>query len=480
MGWDVAIWGTLELHTKGIAAWRRTVVDGSACKDWKLWFKNAPPGEPRTAQKHLDEWAKFSAKGHEFLEVRDMPGGVAIEGFVSKETFVERAQQIAALFRVADQQKARGEVYFVGVGGGDFAYRLRLDGKGKSKLEAQDEEELEMAPEAMAILRKMSARLPEAKKGKGAPKPKPAAPSAEGPAMSGDAAAALAEVRRRIESAKPADVAKAAAGLPPEVAIVVSPRPMAVTTAFPTTDMLIAGLTKVDGLSGEEAASRDRAAIRLLAKLDPAAAEPLAIRLLGADSPLDTRWGAAFALAGAKSDAAVEALMSAFTTAAGKADPMFGYSSYLRRGAEVALIATGRSDACDRLVAMLTDDLLDVGKNAPAPSDEEGLDRMDKVAGIFRVLGKMRCPGAWDRVEQIVRTHPSRGIRETAAEALLFMADPRAIKAAFGEAPQAFFKKFVVRGHMYPVGPIELFNRSHAEASAKKLIAAVKASKKAK
>ena len=62
MGWDIAIWGTLKMDPSMQAAWRKTVMNGRSWKDWKAWFKNASPGEPRevatVSYTHLDVYKR--------------------------------------------------------------------------------------------------------------------------------------------------------------------------------------------------------------------------------------------------------------------------------------------------------------------------------------------------------------------------------------------------------------------------------------
>jgi hypothetical protein len=496
MGWDVAIWGSLDLPPGKVDAWLGTVVDGRRWKGWKLWFANEIPGGSRTVAQHLAEWKKLDGQGRHAVDVTIEGPRVEVSGLVPQEAFVERAQAYVSVFRAAEAVGAKGTVMFVGADT-PIAYRLTLAGPGKKSRFEELDEDAGPNPEVIRIVESMAARIakkaaakpaakakkaaggtatkekPAAKaksaaapkKGTAAPKKGAAPPATSLPA---EARAALDDVQARLAKASDAALMKAAAAT--ELPLLHKGQLVPLAEAFPTAAALREGLRGGPGLSPDEADALHRAALELLAKLDLAAAEPAALRLVASDVPMALRWGAAAALAGSKSDAAVAALLDALAEkGAGSTARGFGFAAPLRRAAEHALALTGRADVGDRVLAMLTDDALAIRAGATGDyvyANDREKDKQDFVRGILHVLGRLKHRPAWDRVAGVLRSHPLWEVRLMAAEALAYMARPDEIRGAFGEEPEAFFKKYV--------GVLGVFDRVKGEAVGKKLLAWVK------
>jgi len=160
MGYDIALWGSLKFPEGGVEAWRKLAVDGKAWSDWSMWFENAEGSAPRAVAEHLAEWESFGEGSH-FFAVKAAAAKVDVQAFFSQDVFVEKAQAIAALFRVAERAGATGKVTFAGVGT-PLAYRLTLAKKG-STFEALDED-LESSADVLKVLGAAEKREKERKK----------------------------------------------------------------------------------------------------------------------------------------------------------------------------------------------------------------------------------------------------------------------------------------------------------------------------
>lgn len=429
MGWDIAIWGTLKMDPSVQAAWRKTVMNGRSWKDWKAWFKNASPGEPREVAKALASWAKRSVRGHELLEVKAGKQGIEVLGYVSKVAFIEEARDIATLFRCAEKAGATGSITFAGVGLSE-AYRLELTASGSS-LKVLDED-LEGSPEVQRICRILLERDEAAQAAKAAKK----------------------STRKSAES-------------------------VPVPTTSPATKSATPG-GEERGLSAEGQAALEEMYTRLakaddtarVATLDRAGSEPLLRRLASPSVPLSVRVGAVRALCGFQSDETVQVLLVAFDEAAGSVNKKFvGYDSPLRRAAAAALVATGRQDVFAAVLSRLTERACKI-KAGPtgqhiAPHTK-WYEMHDYVEGITYVLGHAKYRPAWDRLAEVVRTSPLLSLRLLAIGALVQMADRSEIEGALGENADAFYARAFGTGVFNPTKPEEVGKKLIAYVSKQK------------
>lgn len=466
-------------------AWRKTVVRGRGWKDWKAWFRNASPGEPREVAAVLASWAKRSRRGDELLATTAGKHGIEVIGYISKDAFIEEARDIASLFRCAEEVGATGSITFAGVGLSE-AYRLELSESGSS-LVALDED-LEASPEVKRIcgivlsrgeaLQAAKAAKKAAKKGiSAAPsaKPSPAetgsVPAGAGQGRSEEARAALEAVHARLAKVDDAALVEAAAKV--EELIVDGERGSRLTKLYRGAAAVREGLRPQTGQEPEAFASRQRAAMVLLAKLERDGAEPLLRQLAASSALFSLRVGAVIALAGCRSDETVKVLFEAFDEAAGWVNKKFvGYDSPLRRAAARSLVATGRADVFQDVLGRLTAKACEM-KAGPtgqhlAP-EKKAYEKHDYIEGITYVLGHAKYRPAWDRLVEMVRTSQIISLRLLAIEALVRMAEPSEIEGALGEKANAFHSRAFGLGVFNPTKPEEI---------GKKLIAYVKKQKR--
>jgi HEAT repeat protein len=475
MGWDVAIWGSLELPEGQLDAWLDLVVDGSRWKGWKLWFENPIPGKPRRVKDHLAEWKKLTDAGRQAFAVELGKDVMKVSGLVPKEVFVGRAQEYVAVFRCADALGARGTVTFVGVAA-PLTYRLTLPGPGKKSTFTALAEDLETTPEVMQIIaaagasyRETAAAKKTAKKTatakKGAKAGGGTLPASSALVLPSEASRALDAVHAKL--AEVADRALVAAARAFDRNVHINGDWRSLEEAFPTAEALRSGLRGAQAATPEDLASAHRAAIGLLAKIDREAAAPLVRRLAAPDVPPQVRWGAIEALTGAKDDALVDMLLDVFEAPTEKAAPPFESPPPLRSAAERALVGMGRPDVGARMLALLTDKALAIKAGVTGdyvhPSAKEK-DRQDLVTRTFRVIGELGYRPAWDRLAGIMKGHHLREVRRDAARALFKLARPEEIRGAFGEDPVAFMDRYSIEGQ---------FAALDAEKLAKKLVAYV-------
>ncbi len=162
------------------------------------------------------------------------------------------------------------------------------------------------------------------------------------------------------------------------------------------------------------------AAITELATLDPAAAEPIALRMLASDRSEDVKKAAASALAGASSDEALEALLKAFTG-----------SEKLREYAGAALAGLGHPKATARALGLLTPELvamtnyklpkgLSGAKKAAAEKEQKEHHEQVAFAGaILDLLASRKDSATTATVLDVFRKHKVKEVRGAAARALL-------------------------------------------------------------
>jgi HEAT repeat protein len=163
-----------------------------------------------------------------------------------------------------------------------------------------------------------------------------------------------------------------------------------------------------------------RTAVELLGDRDPAAAEPIALRLLAEDRSGEVRKAAVTALGGGKSDATLDALFKAFANAD------------LRRQAGLALARLDHPKATERAVALLTPELLSLANLKLPKADTKAkkeqnakLERehSDKVAFLSFVLDllasrKDKLQTA-ETVLGVFHNHKIKEVKNAAALALL-------------------------------------------------------------
>ncbi len=161
-------------------------------------------------------------------------------------------------------------------------------------------------------------------------------------------------------------------------------------------------------------------AIRELAELDMATAEPIALGFLAGDRSIDVKRAAVTALAGASSDAALDALYD-----------VFSQGTELRATAGISLISFKHAKATDRALALLTPELLALGpfkarkadtKAAKAANDKaqkEHHAQVDLLQAVLELLAGRKDKDTSAVVLRVFREHKLKEVRESAARALL-------------------------------------------------------------
>jgi HEAT repeat protein len=161
------------------------------------------------------------------------------------------------------------------------------------------------------------------------------------------------------------------------------------------------------------------AALRALASLDPAGAEPVAIEFLEGIDP-DLRVAAAGVLARSASDRVLELLLAA---AGDEHAP-------LQEAALSSLAASVHPAAGARTFALLTADALAIrtyrGTSSPVPEDER---KVSLVMGVIRATRSHMTDERGRRLVELARGHRVIGVRELAAEVVLEAGTPVALTA---------------------------------------------------
>lgn len=193
-------------------------------------------------------------------------------------------------------------------------------------------------------------------------------------------------------------------------------------------------------------------AIRELAAVDPIAAEPLARARLAEDEVDEVKVAAALALSVATSDASLEALVAAFTSA-----------PRLHAGTGLALAASPHPEATARILSLLTPDLKELAPRAAPPlsrwigaraaqekaraaeerRDYEGA--LERLTAVLALLGGRKDPRATAALLEIFRAHAVPKARDAAARALL----ASGYAGAFDElAPAVYDADFTTRAEL--------------------------------
>jgi hypothetical protein len=164
-----------------------------------------------------------------------------------------------------------------------------------------------------------------------------------------------------------------------------------------------------------------RTAIAELGELDPAQAEPIALRLLAGDKSAEVRRAAVAALAGGTSDEALDALFKAFTE-----------GSDLRTRAGYSLARLAHPRATERALSLLTPELLSLSnlklpkaetkakKEANAKLEKEHAEKVRFLAAVLDLLASRndRLQTA-ERVLGVFHDHKVKEVKNAAALALL-------------------------------------------------------------
>jgi HEAT repeat protein len=164
-----------------------------------------------------------------------------------------------------------------------------------------------------------------------------------------------------------------------------------------------------------------RTAVTELSELDPGAVEPIALRLLAEDRSAEVKRAAASALGGATSDAALDALMTAFAG-----------SRELRHAAGLSLARLGHPGTTERAIALLTPEMLALTSpklpKADTPAKKKANEKIERehreqVAFLESVLDLLASRtdklGTADTVLSVFRNHKVKDVRNAAARALL-------------------------------------------------------------
>ena len=161
-------------------------------------------------------------------------------------------------------------------------------------------------------------------------------------------------------------------------------------------------------------------AVDLLANLDPAQAEPIALRLCAEDRSIDVRRAAVLTLGGGTSDAALDVLFDAFQ------------NRHLETVAGIALARFNHPRATERALALLTPELLALrelklpkadtkAKKAANEKLETALsNQVYFVSTVLKLLGGRKDElNTLEKVLEVFRDHRIKDVRNAAALALL-------------------------------------------------------------
>jgi HEAT repeat protein len=203
------------------------------------------------------------------------------------------------------------------------------------------------------------------------------------------------------------------------------------------------------------------AAIAELAELDPAAAEPIALKMLANDRADDVKRAAVSALSGATSDEALDALFKVFTG-----------TERLRSHAGVSLAQLSHPKTTERAVTLLTPALLSMtpykmpkglsgAKKAAAEKEERAHHgEVGYLGEILDLLASRKDKDTSATVLDIFRKHKVKEVRGAAARALL----KSGYEGAFDElAPSVVEADWETRSefieHIFKVDPTRAFDR---------------------
>lgn len=189
------------------------------------------------------------------------------------------------------------------------------------------------------------------------------------------------------------------------------------------------------------------AAIAELGRIDPLTAEPIAIVLAEKDRSKDVRVAAVHALAGAPSDEALDVLLRAF-----------GGTAEMRSAAESSLAASKHPRATERIVALFTPELRDLGhyrikkattkeeKDAAAKEQKAHTNQIEYLVDLVDLITARGTDEGANLVLDAFRRHKVKEVRDAAARALLRIGFPGAweeLMPSLYDAPDATKDEFV-------------------------------------
>ncbi|MRG94660.1 HEAT repeat domain-containing protein [Polyangium spumosum] len=188
-------------------------------------------------------------------------------------------------------------------------------------------------------------------------------------------------------------------------------------------------------------------AIAELGRIDPLAAEPIAAVLAEKDRSKEVRVAAIHALAGAPSDAALEVLLRAF-----------GGTAEMRSAAETSLAASEHPRADERIVALFSPELRDLGhfrikktttkeeKDAAAKAQKAHGDKIEYLVDLVDLLTARGTEEGVNLVLEAFRQHKVKEVRDAAARALLRVGYPCAweeLVPSLQDAPDTTKEEFI-------------------------------------
>jgi len=189
------------------------------------------------------------------------------------------------------------------------------------------------------------------------------------------------------------------------------------------------------------------AAIAQLGRIDPLAAEPIAIVLSDKDRSKDVRVAAVHALAGAPSDETLGVLLRAF-----------GGTAEMRSAAESSLAVSKHPRANERILALFTPELRDLGhfrikktttkeeKDAAAKAQKAHTSQIEYLVDLVDLLTTRGTDEGANLVLETFRHHKVKEVRDAAARALLRIGFPGAweeLMPSLYDAPDATRDDFV-------------------------------------
>lgn len=189
------------------------------------------------------------------------------------------------------------------------------------------------------------------------------------------------------------------------------------------------------------------AAIAELGRIDPLEAEPIAIVLAEKDRSKEVRASAVLSLAGALGDEALEVLLRAF-----------GGTQEMRSAAETSLAASKHPRANERILALFTPELRDLGhfrikktttkeeKDEAAKAQKAHTGKVELLVDLVDLLTTRGTTEGTNLVLDAFRSHKAKEVRDAAARALLRIGFPGAweeLMPSLYDAPDATKEEFV-------------------------------------
>ena len=395
MGWDLAIWGKLNLTASAVKTWEAVTIAASDARDLP-----DPFGAPRrvattTVRDALDRAVASATTAGEPLDLTPMEGGLQIAAFLSDRAVLGEhvGFWIVSALRAAAAPGATGKIILAGYGTGT-SWELHLKG-GRAKLT-----DLGKDLEGSAGMRRVLARLESR--------------------------------QRQVEEEALASRIAARSGAPPDASALASLVPGAVGSLVEAAFARLASATKVEldaampkawvrwggqGMAPDRFVPASQARLGLLpgspsisqddrgtllglvaaitAGVDGPAGEALALALLASPVEFTARVGALNALGRVRSDAALEACLRYLvaTDVPGAAELPSHARPEMRFAASVALSGMDRPDVGPRLLELLESAVLKT-KTLPrstARGSNATLERNQVIELAASILRLKRC-----------------------------------------------------------------------------------------